>query len=201
MEVLGEVKNASQAVSEAVKAIPEVKIPDHTPEYKKWKNEILKALEIEIPEVDLGPVIKAIEKIKFPEVKIPIPYDYTKLLKEIKSSLPETADLTKIEKLLSNIEPFEIPAKLLTKDGSRIKVEVDRISYGGGGGGSISVEELNFQNYDDTTTANVIYIGNSNGTKWEIQKFDSSAKSMRYARGSADYAGSWNNRTSLIYLY
>jgi len=140
-EVIKEVKQASESIVEAVKSIPEtvipeVKIPDHFKEHEKWKNAILEALKIEIPEVDLEPVIKAINNIKFPE--IPQPIDYTTLLKEIKKSLSKDIDFSGVIEAVKNIpQPEKIPFEFSE---GRLKVEVDRVSLGGGGGAGIATE-------------------------------------------------------------
>lgn len=163
-EVLDGVKNASEAIVGAVKAIPETivpeipKYPDHIEEQRKWKDQILKALKIEIPKVDLKPVIKAIDSIKFPD--FPESKDYSELLKEIKKSLPKDTDLTSVVKAIKAVKPFEIPSELIRK--GRIKVEVDRAGMGAGGGGGA---ELIYDTVvaDTTNEDNIIITKKRNG--------------------------------------
>lgn len=60
---------------------------------------------------------------------------------------------------------------------------------------------------DDTSTANVIYIGNaaigSSGASavWQIKKLDTSSLALdkTWADGNSDFDNVWNNRTSLTY--
>jgi hypothetical protein len=155
-ELLGGVKNASEAIVEAVKGIPEtvipeVVIPDHVDEYKTWKDQILEALKIEIPEVDLEPVIKAIENIKIPEA--PKPKDYSSLLEEIKNLLPKETDLTPVIEAVRNIPRFEIPQELIYKD--HLKVSPDRVGSGGSGGmsqtDSDALQKIAENNYDSSS--------------------------------------------------
>jgi len=133
--VLSDIKNAQEATTGAVKAIPktiipEIKIPDNKELYELWKDELLESLKIEIPKVDLEPVITAINKIKIPA--IPKANDYTQLLKDIKKALPKEQDDSAIIEAIKNIPEFEIPEKFIIKDS--IKVAVDRVAGGGGSG-------------------------------------------------------------------
>lgn len=135
-EVVQEIKEASSVIAEAVKAIPETVIPefpDHLDEQKKWKEEIVEAIKeskVEIPQEDYSAIVEAVGKIKFPEVKIPEPKDYTKILEEIKKALPENTDMSGVISAIQSIPQFQIPESLISDN--RIKVEVDRISMGGG---------------------------------------------------------------------
>jgi hypothetical protein len=195
-ELLEAIKNSPQGIVEAVKGIPETKVPDHSKEYKKWKDEIVKALKIDIPDVDLGPVIKAINSIKIPEVRIPESKDYTKILKAIKDSLPENTDLSRVEELIANIKPFEIPDRLLTKDGTRLKVEVDRISLGSGTG-TVTDPTILYKISDIDETGYYGYL--REGGAWYIMQ--GIAGTYRYARGNTDYATAWSGRAGLTYDY
>ncbi len=132
--VLNDIKKAQEDTAKAIKQIPETKIPatiipDNKDLFEIWKDEVLDALKIEIPKVDLSPVITAIGKIKIPESQKS--KDYTDLLSEIRRNLPKETDLTPIIEAINNIPKFEIPEKLLYKD--QLKVSVDRTSAGGGG--------------------------------------------------------------------
>ena len=155
-EVLSELKNASEAIVEAVKGIPEapeVEIPDHIAEYAKWKDEILNALKIEIPEVDLNPVIEAITKIKFPD--FPVQSDYTKVLDAIKKSLPKETDMSGVIQAIQAIPQPEFPKLKFTKSGS-LRVAMDEIAVSTGGGGMTQIEtgylqSIAGENYDTTS--------------------------------------------------
>ena len=108
--------------------IPSVVIPDNKDLFEMWKDEVLDALQIEIPKVDLKPVITAIQKIKIPEV--PQSKDYTAILNEIKKNLPKETDFTPILEAIKDIKTFEIPERLIYKD--HLKVTPDRVGGGGG---------------------------------------------------------------------
>jgi hypothetical protein len=149
-ELLSEVKNASESIVEAVNAIPEIEIPDHIKEYEAYKNEIIKAIEktiveqVEQKELDLTPVITAIEKIKFPEINFPKPIDYSKILEQIKKSLPKDTDLTGVIEAIKSIPQPVFPNLKFNKDG-RLEVEVDRISIGASGGGLGTADSTKLQ--------------------------------------------------------
>jgi len=136
-DMLESQKNASEAIVEAVRGIPETIIPkftDHIDEQRKWKDEVVKTIKgLKFPETDLKPVIEAIENIKFPEItetKIPKPIDYTSLLEEIKKTLPKEVDFTPVLEAIRNIPQFKIPERLIYKD--HLKVAPDRVGSGGG---------------------------------------------------------------------
>jgi hypothetical protein len=60
-----------------------------------------------------------------------------------------------------------------------------------------SNDSQEFTEYDGTDP---MYIGNkaANGS-WTIEKYSSSAKTMRYCVGMQDYATNWTNRATLTY--
>lgn len=153
--VLNDIKKGQEATVQAIKQIPETKIPsvivpDNKDLFEIWKDEVLDALQIEIPKVDLKPVITAIQKIKIPEV--PQSKDYTALLNEIKKNLPKETDFTPILEAIKDIKTFEIPERLIYKD--HLKVTPDRV---GGGGGVNTVGLATTAKQDEIITA----IGNA----------------------------------------
>ena len=156
-EVLNEVKNASEAIIVAVKAIPEtvipeVKIPDHLKEYEQWKNDILEALKIELPENDYTPIVEAVTNIKFPT--IPSPIDYTKALADIKKALPKGYDDRGVIEAIEAIKFPEFPPLKFTKSGS-LRVAMDEIAVGSAGGlnavDSANLSIIAGKNYDTTS--------------------------------------------------
>jgi hypothetical protein len=153
--VLNDIKKVQEDTVQAIKQIPETKIPsvivpDNKDLFEIWKDEVLDALKIEIPKVDLKPVIAAIQKIKIPEV--PQSKDYTAILNEIKKNLPKETDLTPILEAIKDIKTFEIPERLIYKD--HLKVTPDRV---GGGGGVNTVGLATTAKQDEIITA----IGNA----------------------------------------
>lgn len=149
--VLNDIKKAQEDTAKAIKQIPETKIPatiipDNKDLFEMWKDEVLDALQIEIPKVDLKPVIDAIQKIKIPEA--PQSKDYTALLSEIKKNLPKETDLTPILEAIKDIKTFEIPERLIYKD--HLKVTPDRV---GGGGGVNTVGLATTAKQDEIITA------------------------------------------------
>ena len=153
--VLNDIKKVQEDTVQAIKQIPETKIPsvivpDNKDLFEIWKDEVLDALKIEIPKVDLKPVITAIQKIKIPEV--PQSKDYTAILNEIKKNLPKETDLTPILEAIKDIKTFEIPERLIYKD--HLKVTPDRV---GGGGGVNTVGLATTAKQDEIITA----IGNA----------------------------------------
>lgn len=149
--VLNDIKKVQEETVQAIKQIPETKIPsvvipDNKDLFEMWKDEVLDALQIEIPKVDLKPVITAIQKIKIPEV--PQSKDYTALLNEIKKNLPKETDFTPILEAIKDIKTFEIPERLIYKD--HLKVTPDRV---GGGGGVNTVGLATTAKQDEIITA------------------------------------------------
>lgn len=149
--VLNDIKKVQEDTVQAIKQIPETKIPsvivpDNKDLFEMWKDEVLDALQIEIPKVDLKPVITAIQKIKIPEV--PQSKDYTALLNEIKKNLPKETDFTPILEAIKDIKTFEIPERLIYKD--HLKVTPDRV---GGGGGVNTVGLATTAKQDEIITA------------------------------------------------
>lgn len=149
--VLNDIKKGQEDTVQAIKQIPETKIPsvvipDNKDLFEMWKDEVLDALQIEIPKVDLKPVITAIQKIKIPEV--PQSKDYTALLNEIKKNLPKETDFTPILEAIKDIKTFEIPERLIYKD--HLKVTPDRV---GGGGGVNTVGLATTAKQDEIITA------------------------------------------------
>lgn len=132
-QVLESIDEVGDEIVGAIQSIPKTVIPeypDHIEEQRKWKDAILKALKIKIPEVDLSPVIEAIHEIHIPES--PKQKDYTDLLVSIKNALPKEVDMSGVIQAIQNIPEEEpIPFKF-TKEG-RLKVAVDMVSAGGGG--------------------------------------------------------------------
>ena len=215
IEVLNEVKQASEAIVGAVGAIPEtiipeIKIPDHIEEQRKWKDEILKALKIEFPETDMSPVVEAITNIKFPQ--FPTPNDYTKLLKEIKTSLPKETDFSQIVEAINSIQFPEFPKLKFTKTGS-LRVAMDEIAVGGGGGDTSKlateakqdsiIENLDpLASYKDAgmdIASTPYYFGylKTDGS-WYIKKLDTSSGTT-WTQGNSDYSTAWSNRASQSY--
>jgi len=136
-----ELKEVLEKIPEAIEK-KEVKSEIKVNNLKSELSDVVQKLKIELQalkteEVDLTPIESKLDliasKIKSPEKQKFT--DYTSLLKDIKKSLPDNVDTSKIESLLKDIKErpqFEIPEKLIKND--RIKVEVDRISMGGAGG-------------------------------------------------------------------
>ena len=164
-EVLSEVKQASEAIVEAVKAIPETVVPEFPDHYKeqekwqkeqeKWQKEVLKVLKKELPEADYTPIVEAVNKIKFPE--FPQPIDYTKALESIKKSLPKETDNSGVIEAINNIQFPEFPKFKFTKNGS-LRVALDEMAVATGGGGDTSklateetLQKIAGVNYDTTS--------------------------------------------------
>jgi hypothetical protein len=137
-DVLSEIKNASEAIVEAVEAIPEMTIPEFPDHYKEqaiWQEKVLNALKLEFPETDMKPLITAIKAIKFPE--FPTPINYTAILQDIKNSLPKERDNSDIIEAISKIQfpEMEHPPFKFNKKGNLV-VALEEMAVGGGGGGS-----------------------------------------------------------------
>ena len=232
--VLSDIKNAQEATTGAVKAIPktiipEIKIPDNKELYELWKDELLESLKIEIPKVDLEPVITAINKIKIPA--IPKANDYTQLLKDIKKALPKEQDDSAIIEAIKNIPEFEIPEKFIIKDS--IKVAVDRVAGGGGSGvGGLNTLQEGYlktmadnqatEDKQDDIIANqlsqlmvriatnssdgsITYVGRApigsatSSGVWQITKYDESVSEVSKFAGDGKYNQIFNSRESLSY--
>lgn len=64
-----------------------------------------------------------------------------------------------------------------------------------------TIVDYDFREFDNTSTANTIYIGGLKKDKsWQIMRFDSSLKTMRYANGLSDYDTAWTGRVGLTYV-
>jgi len=170
-DISNPIVEAQNATTEAIRAIPEVNVPELDLSSIEAKLDSLKsALEQKEMTVNVGktdvnvdmkPVIQAIEKIKLevPKMERQEVIDYTLILDEICVILEKPKDFTEIKKVQELLKPIsktediakvceyiqvlidkpiaEFPEIPMHK--GRIKVEVDRVG-GGGGGGLTSVE-------------------------------------------------------------
>lgn len=220
--LLEKIEESSEKMVQAIKEIPEypefpeipaVQIPDHTEEQRKWKDEILHALKFEFPEVDMSPVVSAIENIRFPDITIPAQKDYSRLLEEIKKTIPKGADMTGVITAIQAIPKFQIPEDLI-KNG-RIKVEVDRVSLGGGSGGNGLATEETLQALVDASgeySIRVIFIGTDiyvgkalvgsiiGSSIWQVKKIDAASDIVvTWADGNANFDNVFTNPSALTY--
>lgn len=217
-EVLTTIEMSSQGIVDAIESIPETKEVrisnqiDTRDELSAIKQQMMK-LVMSIDAQDNTDIISAIEKIKLeiPKAEKQQFIDYTNQLKEIADKLNFTIDFTPIITAILSVPQFEIPQELIHE--GRIKVEVDRIALGGGGGiGQASVDNLasiagtNLIYLIDpvgTTT----YIGQAQGgsttssSNWSIMKIDTSTSvtAITLANGNSNFSNTWDNRAILTY--
>jgi hypothetical protein len=117
-DVLNEIKKSQDETTEAVKRIPEIKvpelkvkslkiselkIPDHTEEYGKWKNEIIEALKIDIPAVDLKPVISVLKNIEIQDHKDEYRLWKDQIVEALKIEIPKV-DLKPVIEAINKIK-------------------------------------------------------------------------------------------------
>ena len=185
----------------------------------------------EVPEqkeIDLSPVIKAIEKIKMvaeaPNIQVdapnldPIEKGLSNVVKQIKAikfpEIPKT-DLSKVEKKLDTSNKI-------------LKDLLEKPTGGGGGGsswvatnqngipvpieltvdGKIPVEAgaTSYESRNDTTTdANLVYLGKAlpgsatSDAAWQIKRYNKSAGHMSFADDETTFTKIWDSRTGYTY--
>ena len=186
----------------------------------------------EVPEqkeIDLSPVIEAIEKIKMvaeaPNIQVdapnldPIEKGLSNVVKQIKAikfpEIPKT-DLSKVEKKLDTSNKI-------------LKDLLEKPTGGGGGGsswvatnqngipvpieltvdGKIPVEAgatSNYESRNDTTTdANLVYLGKAlpgsatSDAAWQIKRYNKSAGHMSFADDETTFTKIWDSRTGYTY--
>ena len=200
-EVLDKIESAPDAIVEAIKGIPETVVPeypDHSKEYNKWKDEVVRAIEgIKIPETDLSSVINAIDGIKFPEHK---ENDYTLLLREIKNAI-QPADMSPVVDALNPmralIEQIDIPTFKFNKSG-RLKIEVDQMAVAVGSGANQD-PLASYKSAGMDLSSDPMYFGflRADGF-WYIKCLDI-ASGTTYAKGDSGYTTAWTGRAGLSY--
>ena len=153
------------------------------------------APNVTVPEtkVDLTPITQklidvknALDKIKFPET------DFSKLEKAV-------AETTKAINSLSFPAPnYVIPFKNTAGAGSQVQLDAS---------GNLPVSGVSYdKRLDDTTTLNIIYIGEAvPGTAtstalWRIKRLDVTSGLIIQWADNADFTQIWNNRASLTYV-
>lgn len=192
VKAVEDMKKALEASIKAIEVKPDVKVsvPD--------------IAAPEVPEVDLS----GLEKI----VKVEIPKAFEKAVKAIpntpavkldplENTIRETHQemMTMLESIdtASRMKP-QFPVSQLNS----IKATLESID-----GKTPSSTTALLTKIDNTTTANVIYIGKaapgSTGSQnvWQIKKLDTSTLALdkTWADGNANYDNVWNNRASLSY--
>lgn len=171
------------------------------------------APKVDVAAPDLKPIkaiftdlLKAVNKIKMPDVEAT---DMSKVEKELAKQTKKLDEL--IKKPVGggggggNGSPYtdstgKVMNVELETDGS-VPVTV----VAGGSAAAQTVSKI-----DDTTTANVVYIGKAeltgaailtSGAVWQIKKLDTSSLALdkKWADGDASYNNVWDNRASLTY--
>ena len=97
-------------------------------------------------DVDVKPITDALERVRMAidAQEVPETIDYTETLERLLEATTERFDASEITALLNalvnkEVAPFEFPENLVNK--GRVKVEVDRISVGGGGSDVTAIEQ------------------------------------------------------------
>ena len=171
------------------------------------------APKVDVAAPDLKPIkaiftdlLKAVNKIKMPDVEAT---DMSKVEKELAKQTKKLDEL--IKKPVGggggggNGSPYtdstgKVMNVELETDGS-VPVTV----VAGGSAAAQTVSKI-----DDTTTANVVYIGKAeltgaailtSGAVWQIKKLDTSSLALdkKWADGDSSYNNVWDNRASLTY--
>jgi hypothetical protein len=210
---------AQNATTEAVRGIniPEPITPDMKPLEEQIKSllDAVQAQDLVVNQgdvnVDLKPVIKAIEKIKLevPKMEKQEVIDYTLMFDEMMKIMESKEDL-KLQELVTKLgtsedlgvlaewlkaislkEYPEFPELKFNKEG-RLMIEVDKVG-GGGGGGMTSIQETYLKTISDNQSTEAkqdTQIANQDPfAKYKFADLDDDASPNYY--GATDVSGNW----------
>jgi len=174
------------------------------------------APKVDVAAPDLKPIkaiftdlLKAVNKIKMPDVKLEAT-DTSKIEKELEKQTKQLAELLKQPKGGGGGGGNGSPYTDSTGKVMNVELEMDgSIPVTVVAGGSAAAQTVS--KIDDTTTANVVYIGKAeltgaailtSGAVWQIKKLDTSSLALdkKWADGDSSYNNVWDNRSSLTYL-
>lgn len=173
------------------------------------------APKVDVAAPDLKPIkaiftdlLKAVNKIKMPDVKLEAT-DTSKIEKELEKQTKQLDELIKQPKGGGGGGGNGSPYVDSTGKVVNVELEMDgSIPVTVVAGGSAAAQTVS--KIDDTTTANVVYIGKAeltgaaiatSGAVWQIKKLDTSSLALdkKWADGDSSYNNVWDNRASLTY--
>lgn len=174
------------------------------------------APKVDVAAPDLKPIkaiftdlLKAVKGIKMPDVKLEAT-DTSKIEKELEKQTKQLDELIKQPKGGGGGGGNGSPYVDSTGKVVNVELEMDgSIPVTVVAGGSAAAQTVS--KIDDTTTANVVYIGKAeltgaailtSGAVWQIKKLDTSSLALdkKWADGDSSYNNVWDNRSSLTYL-
>ena len=173
------------------------------------------APKVDVAAPDLKPIkaiftdlLKAVKNIKMPDVKLEAT-DTSKIEKELEKQTKQLDELIKQPKGGGGGGGNGSPYTDSTGKVMNVELETDgSIPVTVVAGGSAAAQTVS--KIDDTTTANVVYIGkaeltgaaiSTSGAVWQIKKLDTSSIALdkKWADGDSSYNNVWDNRASLTY--
>lgn len=173
------------------------------------------APKVDVAAPDLKPIkaiftdlLKAVKNIKMPDVKLEAT-DTSKIEKELEKQTKQLAELLKQPKGGGGGGGNGSPYTDSTGKVMNVELETDgSIPVTVVAGGSAAAQTVS--KIDDTTTANVVYIGkaeltgaaiSTSSAVWQIKKLDTSSIALdkKWADGDSSYNNVWDNRASLTY--
>jgi len=173
------------------------------------------APKVEVAAPDLKPIkelftklLAGVKAIKMPDVKVEAT-DTKKIEDELKKQTKKLDELIKQPKGGGGGGGNGTPYIDATGKPNNVELETDgSIPVTVVAGGSAAAQTVS--KIDDTTTANVVYIGKAELTGaailtsaavWQIKKLDTSSLALdkKWADGDANYNNVWDNRASLTY--
>lgn len=173
------------------------------------------APKVDVAAPDLKPIkaiftdlLKAVNKIKMPDVKLEAT-DTSKIEKELEKQTKQLAELLKQPKGGGGGGGNGSPYTDSTGKVMNVELETDgSIPVTVVAGGSAAAQTVS--KIDDTTTANVVYIGkaeltgaaiSTSSAVWQIKKLDTSSIALdkKWADGDSSYNNVWDDRDSLTY--